>query len=886
MAKLKATMRPMLDLEESKEVVKLHASLLASLREFESSKYSEWGKGVDDVSQSKLKQPLLRRDAESEPAGLLAVNFDPDLVKLLREVKYFLDLQKAIGEVDADGNPRYKIPDAAAELFKKAETYRVQIGNLELIVGKYNHVLQTVLDVEAPLLQTQLKAIDKQVEKGLKHLTWRSHSIDEFVRETTTMVKECWDTLMAVKSNMAAIEGVLDKWAENPLMTRKAGKTYLPEEFEEDNAKYLAVRYQEIESGGKEIAKLLLASNRVLKVSKGAPIWKAYVEFINDIVIDGLARTVANSLKYLNEQLDPAEIAKNETVPLIEILLELDPPEVQYVPQLTDGGAAAGGTLSLKATVDKWVAGFFHACKLVKRLDRSDGDFLKEVIEHEMVRFYPLPLRPLPRLHHHQPHQPPSHTPSLSLLPLQVRFYVHSIQKHAADNALECDEFKQPYAAFSHLWTRDIAGAVKDFLVEKAVPIEEEAAAAAEGDAAPKEEGKASSFGGALAPTPEPALSDFDEQIDMYRRQALDIGALSTSATRGWLKLDAKPVKQALSTWVTKWKFAYTQHLQTSVIDRLSELKAFMEATVGGLATEVEPDDVAALVQAMTFIRDVRVRTDTIDALFEPLRGTVALLKKYSITLSESTMELLARERAVPVGGHEEGDAQRAREAQPLAGAAGREDQGGGRGLRVPRLRLPQGVPRRRRRRAVQARVRRGVLRLARPLAPQDRRARGGGGDAQREVRALRRGGGAVQGDQAVPPGHPRAQARVGPRRARRAHLRRLALDAVARRRRRRDDARGEPAAEGGEGELPEGGAELGRVQRDVVVAPEHARRAAPRPGSARRGDARAPLEETDADLRQELRDGRQVLALDAAGARARSRSTASARPSSRRGWN
>ena len=238
----------------------------------------------------------------------------------------------------------------------------------------------------------------------------------------------------------------------------EGGKTYLPEEFEEDNAKYLAVRYQEIESGGKEIAKLLLASNRVLKVSKGAPIWKAYVEFINDIVIDGLARTVANSLKYLNEQLDPAEIAKNETVPLIEILLELDPPEVQYVPQLTDGGAAAGGTLSLKATVDKWVAGFFHACKLVKRLDRSDGDFLKEVIEHEMVRFY-----------------------------------VHSIQKHAADNALECDEFKQPYASFSHLlWTRDIAGAVKDFLVEKAVPIEEEAAAAAEGEAAPKEEGKAS----------------------------------------------------------------------------------------------------------------------------------------------------------------------------------------------------------------------------------------------------------------------------------------------------------------------------------------------------------------------------------------------------------
>ena len=185
------------------------------------------------------------------------------------------------------------------------------------------------------------------------------------------------------------------------------------------------------------------------------------------------------------------------------------------------------------------------------------------------------------------------------------------------------------------MWTRDIAGAVKDFLVEKAVPIEEEAAAAAEGEGAPKEEGKASSFGGALAPTPEPALSDFDEQIDLYRRQALDIGALSTSATRGWLKLDAKPVKQALSTWVTKWKFAYTQHLQTSVIDRLDELKAFMEATVGGLATEVEPDDVAALVQAMTFIRDVRVRTDDRRALRAAARH--GRPPQDSITLSEST---------------------------------------------------------------------------------------------------------------------------------------------------------------------------------------------------------------------------------------------------------
>ena len=33
---------------------------------------------------------------------------------------------------------------------------RWQIGNLELIVGKYNTILQTMLDVEAPLLSVTL----------------------------------------------------------------------------------------------------------------------------------------------------------------------------------------------------------------------------------------------------------------------------------------------------------------------------------------------------------------------------------------------------------------------------------------------------------------------------------------------------------------------------------------------------------------------------------------------------------------------------------------------------------------------------------------------------------------------------------------------------------
>ena len=110
-----------------------------------------------------------------------------------------------------------------------------------------------------------------------------------------------------------------------------------------------------------------------------------------------------------------------------------------------------------------------------------------------------------------------------------------------------------------------------------------------------------------------------------------DIAEMNNSNNAGWLRIDAKPVRQALSTWVTKWMFAYTQYLQTSVVTILDELQNFMRVNKEGLSKDVEPDDAEALLQAMTCIRDVRLRTEVIDKLDEPLRGKVALLRKYGL---------------------------------------------------------------------------------------------------------------------------------------------------------------------------------------------------------------------------------------------------------------
>jgi dynein heavy chain len=100
--------------------------------------------------------------------GFLKVNFDPVLVRLLREVKYLLLLD-------------IKVPERASNLYQKVNVYRSQTGNLELIVNMYNDILATLLPVEKPLLADRIEKINKALQPGIEQLKWNSSNIDPFI---------------------------------------------------------------------------------------------------------------------------------------------------------------------------------------------------------------------------------------------------------------------------------------------------------------------------------------------------------------------------------------------------------------------------------------------------------------------------------------------------------------------------------------------------------------------------------------------------------------------------------------------------------------------------------------------------------------------------------
>jgi len=173
--------------EEFREVKKQHQTLDKMLQDYELQRYQTWEQTSVEAAQEKLKMRLLRRQ---EKSGLLKVNFDPALVRLLREVRFFL-----IFDIE--------VPDAAKTMFSKVATYRQWVAQLDHIVGMYNAVLTELLPVEEPLLEDRIAKMDQVLSPGLTELKWKSEDkIPEFIENTMRVVSDVSGVVEIMKGNL------------------------------------------------------------------------------------------------------------------------------------------------------------------------------------------------------------------------------------------------------------------------------------------------------------------------------------------------------------------------------------------------------------------------------------------------------------------------------------------------------------------------------------------------------------------------------------------------------------------------------------------------------------------------------------------------------------
>ena len=160
----------------------------------------------------------------------------------------------------------------------------------------YNQILQTLHDVEKPLVQQKMDNIDKVLQRGLVHMNWKSHTITDFISQCTTMVKEVHGIVQVIKSNVVETRRILDSWSENLLLERKLTRTYLPDELMALQNELKEQRYGEIIAGSEQIHSCLGLSQKTLRATRGSTQFKAYIDHVNQI---------------LNKSVIPADINKD-----------------------------------------------------------------------------------------------------------------------------------------------------------------------------------------------------------------------------------------------------------------------------------------------------------------------------------------------------------------------------------------------------------------------------------------------------------------------------------------------------------------------------------------------------------------------------------------------
>ena len=617
-ARLKSLSSEILDREDSREVIKVYNQLLAHLDEYDAARIEEWGSDMERSSDVKLMLPLLRvrapdvggpvagavamaevlsgttpgdaSDSKSEgkddvqPLPLLEVNFDPALVRLLREVRYFLLLG-------------LEVPASALEIYKKAEMYRRCTASLDLIAGMYNSMLHEMLPVEAPLLRANLIKMDATLQRGVKEINWKSSGLDAFISESNAVVKATYDMLFSLKSNLRDIVLEMEGWSREPLLTRKQ-KPMNPDEFEQAYKPMRMTRYSAIQEGGKIVDKKLKESAAIMKVPKNSKEWTTYIDFVNGIVVQGLTRLVTMSLRKLCDLLDEKKIKRNLELPLIVIDLALpEGGDLVFKPDVKERVLPPGAPpprpseFTLYDIANGWVQSFYHAAVMFKRLDDNEGRYVKEMVGD-----------------------------------LEVQTLLSTLNEALQRSEGVANEFRAKFEAHSFLWTLNqkaefekfIAGAYNE-LAKTEEQLREEADLK-DGDVVP--------------PQPRvPDLAKFDAEITRYNSIAESVNQMKSPTDLGWLRINSTPVKSALLALVEQWSDIFISHLRTYLNDRVNDLAKFVHSVMVGVEEEVTGDNPEALKRCMSIIREVKKTRFFRSALIAPLRQVLALFSRYAVNL-------------------------------------------------------------------------------------------------------------------------------------------------------------------------------------------------------------------------------------------------------------
>ncbi|XP_032831905.2 dynein axonemal heavy chain 9 isoform X1 [Petromyzon marinus] len=591
---------------EAHSMTQKYEEMIELLKRYKERLFAEWAQSVGERSEFNLSQPLICRDPETR---LISVNFDPQLVAVLREVRYLELLARGggggggggcagsvggslAGEQDFGGLK--SVPEEAQRLYAGREDLRRCVASLELTVGWYNKVLRSVLEVELPLVAGQLQDMDDKLELAEGTLCWKSQGVWEYIQTTRDLVKDLESRTQRAKENVEVACGLMKAWV-SPIFERKDGKREALLNLD-DRKERLEKRYQVLRDSGQKIHDLLKENLELLQADASSEEWQAYVEYVDEMVVDGFFTAIECSLKFLVENMD----ARTCGAPLFKVRLELVAPELVFSPSLDEQDSGEG----LADLVEALVNDVYRVSSLVPRL----------------------------AVHSSFPHYQADMEDMVDLADMR-----DELMRRVRTAAGRCLEYRATLATYAHLWADDRHEYLRQFLLYGHALTPEEVEILATAHTADDDEGHV-----AGVMEQPPTLAQFREQVDGYERLHEEASRLEPSTTvEGWLRVDARPFKASLLNVIKRWSLMFKQHLVDHVTNSLLGLEQFVQEKEEGLGQKIKEGNYHGLVDVMGHLMAVKERQASTDAMFEPLKETIELLKSYDQELPDDVYRQL-----------------------------------------------------------------------------------------------------------------------------------------------------------------------------------------------------------------------------------------------------
>ena len=239
--------------KESKRTVKTYNTVAKALVAFETLWLRAWRKSIED-SKAGLQATLIVRHPET---GNLLVNFDKEIMQLMRETKY---LQRM--GVD--------VPESAKMVLLQEEKFKHYYNQLSYALREYDRVVATAAPVCLEMLGPHLRDLENRLRPGMYSLTWTSMNIDGYlnrIHDGLARVEELIAKMNDVLENR--VEANLKHVARTLFVNLPAEQSYTYEEFLSTQARYIkkqteqiAVRNVEIERGVQDLCDLVLNAPR------------------------------------------------------------------------------------------------------------------------------------------------------------------------------------------------------------------------------------------------------------------------------------------------------------------------------------------------------------------------------------------------------------------------------------------------------------------------------------------------------------------------------------------------------------------------------------------------------------------------------------------------